>query len=373
MTIYGRDLALRALAGEATECIPVGPLTWGFDYYWKVAGLEPWELACGGSETWHAAHMALLDRHQPDLLWYSGAGAGTAAPTLVEENRRQWLVRDNNTGMTYGLLKESLALYEMETGRKEGDPVGQIRTPDDADRLIPEFTGWDETYLQGLHRLIREVGDRALVLPHHSPGYICACYALGFERAMEALIMAPELFTHVADRYAAGDEPRMRQLAEAGAQAVYIADGWASCDIISRRMFERFALPYQRSIVAAAHRAGLYAILWNEGDVLPLLDLEAALDVDAFGIEQPRKGIDLSVARVREVFGPRRCLLGNLDSESLLLTGDARQIARGVAEQLRQSDIGNPFILTTGSPLPSNIAPAAVDWMIEATRAFSNR
>jgi uroporphyrinogen-III decarboxylase len=366
----GRELALRALSGEATERVPVGPLTWGFDYYWKVAGLESWQLACGDSETWHMAHIALLERHRPDLVWYSGAGTGTGTPTLVEENQRQWIVRDGNSGTIYGLLKDSLTLYEVRTGFKECDPLGDIRTAGDADRLVPEFTGWGETYLNGLRRLIDDVGNRALVLPHHSPGYICACYALGFQRAMETLVAEPELFTYIADRYAAGDELRMRELAEAGAQVVYIADGWASCDIISPRTFEQFALPYQRSIAATAHRAGLYVILWNEGNVLPILDLEATLSVDAFGIEQPRKGVDLSIAQVRGAFGPHRCLIGNLDSEGLLLERDPQRIARFVEEQVHQSGIGNPFIMSTGSPLPSNIDPTAVDMMIQATRAI---
>ena len=365
----GRELALRALWGEVTERIPVGPLTWGFDYYWQTAGLEPWQLACGSNKAWHTAHMALLERHQADVIWYSGAGTGSIEPTLLDQDRRRWVVRDNNTGRAYGLLKDSLTLYELETGRKDCDPVGDIRTRADADRQIPEFRGWGENYLSGLRQAIDEVGNRALVLPHHSPAYICACYAFGFERAMETLITDPQLFFHVADCYAAHDELRMHELAEAGAQAVYIADGWASCDVISPHMFERFALPYQRSIADAAHRAGLRIILWNEGNVLPILHLEAALDIDAFAIEQPRKGIDLSIARVRQVFGPGRCLFGNLDSEQLLLRNDRQQIVRCVEDQVRQSGRENPFIMSTGSPLPSNLDPVAVDTMIQATRA----
>ncbi len=366
----GRQLVLQALAGQRVDRVPVGPLTWGFDYTWRVADLAPWQLACGGSETWHRAHMALLERHRPDVMWYSGAGDGPAEPTLLAEDPHHWRVRDNNTGTVYRLVKDSLALQEEETGAKACDPLGDIRSAADADRLIPEFTGWGEVYLGGLRRLIQEVGDRALVLPHHSPGYICACYALGFERAMETMITDPGLLYHVADRYAAGDELRMAELAEAGAEAVYIADGWASCDIISPRMFEQFALRYQRSMAEAAHRAGLRVILWNEGDVLPLLKLEASLPIDAFAIEQPRKGIDLTIARVREVFGPERCLFGNLDSERLLAENDARAIARAIEEQLRQSGAGNPFVLTTGSPLPSDIDPSAIDAFIAAARGL---
>ncbi len=363
----GRDRVLRSLAGEAVTPAPVGLFTWEFDYLWKIAELEPWRLACGDHESWHRAHLALLDRHRPDLIWYSGAGRCEAPPRLAGEDAERWVVEDG-TGTRFGLHKQSLALYELDSGRKNCDPVGEIATQADADRLVPEFTGWSEAYLAGLSRLINEAGGRALVMPHHSPAYICACYAFGFERAMEALLAEPELFRYVCDRFAAGDRLRMRQWRDAGAEACFLADGWASCDILSPAMVEEFALPYQRSIVEAAHDAGLRAVIWNEGDILPILDAEAAIPMDAFAFEQPRKGVETTVEVVRRSFGPGRCLFGNLDSELLLMRNNPREIEAAVTDQLHESGPGAPFIVSTGSPLPSNIEPEAVDAFVAAAR-----
>ena len=363
----GRRAALRALAGEAISPVPVALFTWEFDYLWKVAGLQPWQLACGDHETWHRAHIALLNRHQPDLLWYSGAGVSVTPPRLIEEDREKWVVEDGN-GRRSGLRKDSLALYALDTGAKGCDAVGAIESKTDADRLVPEFTGWGEAYLKGLSRLIREAGDRALVLPHHSPAYICACYAFGFEKAMETMMDNPSLFRYVCDRYAAGDCLRMREWKAAGAEACFIADGWASCDILSPAMVEEFALPYQRSITAAAHDAGLKIILWNEGDILPILGQEAAILFDAFAFEQPRKNAAVTTDKVRAAFGAKRCLFGNLDSELLLMRNNPEEIVRAVREQISQSGPTAPFILSTGSPLPSNITPDAVDALVAAVR-----
>ncbi len=366
----GRALALKALAGQSTDRIPVGVFTWGFDYYWKVAGLEPWQLACGGSRTWHIAHRALYERHCPDIIWYDGAGSGLEEPTLIRETPESWIVRDNNTQIEYELFKTSLSLRNLQTGKKTCDPVGKIESKIDADRLIPPFTGWGENYLKGLKTLIAELGEKALVLPHHSPAYICACYAFGFERAMETMLFNPELFIYACERYSEGDQLRMQELANAGAEAVFIADGWASCDIISPEMFERFALPYQVSITKAAHEAGLRIILWNEGNILPVLEREASVGVDAFAFEQSRKGVDISVAKVREIFGPHRCLFGNLDSEQLLMRANEQEIRHGITNQIHMSGARQPFIMCTGSPIPSNVDPLAVDVIIQATREF---
>jgi uroporphyrinogen-III decarboxylase len=62
-----------------------------------------------------------------------------------------------------------------------------------------------------------------------------------------------------------------------------------------------------------------------------------------------------------------RCLFGNLDSE-LLLRNDPVEIAAAVREQIRQSGPDTPFIVSTGSPLVSNIEPSAVEAMLRAAR-----
>jgi hypothetical protein len=366
--MQGRPLALEALAGRATPRVPVALFTWGFDYTWQVAGLAPWQLALGSSETWHRAHLALYERHRPDLIFYEGGGSGPAEPELLGETRDCWLVRDGNHGAEYELNRTSLALRARGSGTKVCDPLGAIQSRADADRLIPEPGSLGPAYLDGLRRLIADLGDCCLVLPHDSPGYIKACYAFGFEAAMLAMVFEPELFTYTCDRYAAGDELHLRELADAGAEAAFIADSWASADILSPAMIERFALPYQASITAAAHRAGLRVIMWNEGNLLPILRQEAALPFDAFAFEQPRKGFAVTVAAVREVFGPGRCLFGNLDSEELLLRGSTADIERAVREQMQQSGAGNPFILCFGSPLPSNVDPRVVDVVMAAAR-----
>lgn len=373
MSKDGRFLALSALAGAPTPRIPAGFLTWGFEYYWKVAGLEPWRLCRGSNTDWQQAHRGLYDRHSPDIMFYSGAGSGEASPLLIEETREHWLVEDGNTGTRIRLLKSSLTEIDTESGTKPNDPLGVIESKEDADALIGPFTGWGKSYLDGLTSLIDYCGDDALVLPHHSPGYICACYAFGFVEAMAMMIDDPDLFCYVADLFAAGDDLRMKELADAGAQAVYIADGWASVDIISPSMFRTFALPYQQSMIAAARKHGLRAVLWNEGDVVPILRDETTLPWDAFGMEQSRKGIDLDISHLRSAVGPTRCIFGNFDSEYLLIHGTKDEVVAAVHEQLSKANAGgiggsggNPFVFCTGSPVPSDASPEAVDWMLAA-------
>ncbi|MEJ5297955.1 MAG: uroporphyrinogen decarboxylase family protein [Armatimonadota bacterium] len=366
----GKRLVLDALSGRSTERIPATVMTWGFDYLWEVAGLEPWQLALGSSEMYHRAHMAMYERHRPDIIWYSGGGYGPEDPVLLSEDAENWTVRNPNSGRDYLVNKTGLGLTALQPREEKVEAARGIHSREDADRVVPEFTGWGETYLNGLRRLITELGDRALVLPNYCTSYIATCYLLGFERSMEMMLTDPDLFLYICERHRAGEELRMRELAEAGCEAVLIADAWASCDIISPEMFRRFALPYQASFAEACRKAGLKCILWNEGDVIPILDLEAQLDYDAFAFEQPRKTFAVTVKKVREVFGADRCLMGNVDSEELLGRNDPSSIRAAVWQQIQDSGPGAPFIVSTGSPLPSGTPPEAVDAALAAAREF---
>ncbi len=129
----GRRGALRALAGEAISPMPVALFTWEFDYLWRVAGLQPWQLVCGDPETWHRSHLALLDRHQPDLIWYSGAGASATPPRLIEEDREKWAVEDGN-GHRSGLLKGWLIINGVLKMGFSGGEYPQIAPGPDENR-----------------------------------------------------------------------------------------------------------------------------------------------------------------------------------------------------------------------------------------------
>jgi hypothetical protein len=370
LQLSGKPLVLAALSGRSTERIPATVMTWGFDYLWQVAGLQPWQLAVGSSEMYHRAHLAMYERHRPDIIWYSGGGYGPEDPVLLDEDSENWVVRNPNSGRDYLVNKTGLGLTALQPRPEKLEAAKGIHSRDDADRIVGEFTGCGETYLGGLRRLISELGDRALVLPNCCTSYIAACYTLGFERSMEMMLSDPDLFVYVCERHRASEEPRLRELAGAGCEAVIVADAWASCDIISPEMFRRFALPYQASFAEACRKAGLRCILWNEGDIIPILDLEAQLDYDAFAFEQPRKTFAVTVGKVREVFGPDRCLMGNLDSEELLARNDPSEIRAAVLRQFEESGPGAPFILSTGSPLPSGTPPEAVDAVLETARQF---
>lgn len=369
MEPLGKRAAMDALAGRPAARVPFLLLTWGFDYMWKSAGIEPWQLACGSRGTWIDAYVATYERHKPDFVIFDSFGTCDEDPVLLDETSRSWIVRDGG-GEEWEFIKSSFTLLHRPKNAGTPERVVSWNSRADVDANVP-IGEFGDHRLSGLTDVIGALGDKALVMPTTIPGYIAACYTLGFDKSMQMMLDQPDLFMYLADRLSVHDEARMRAFAEAGAEAVFIADSWASCDIISPPMFRKFALPFQRKTVDAAKAAGLRAILWNLGHVGPILADEASLAIDAFAFEQPRKGFATSVAEAREAFGPDRCVFGNLDSEDLLRRNDAEEIRSEVHRQIIESGVGAPFVLSFGSPIPSDTAESAVDAVAQAVRDFS--
>jgi uroporphyrinogen-III decarboxylase len=352
---------LDALDGRRTERIPTMLFTCQVDYTYKVAGMEMWELSCGGTEEWMKAYRSLIDRHHPDSIMFDGVRHACGPARLIGQDADTWTVYDSCS-------RSERVLSKLSGHGKEGDGLGwmkEVSTIEEArsrikpDRLQPN-------YLQSLRRLIDYAGEDTLVIPScHNPAYWYAASALGFERTMESMLLEPELFIGICERYQSFERDKYEQLKEAGAEAIFISDAWNSSELISPDMFRKFALPCHRFTVDAIHAAGMKAILWNEGDVRPLLDDEAEVPMDAFGVEQARKGIDISMKDLRRAFGDKRCLLGNLDSETLLIDGDKRAIEQEIRRIIEDAGPGLPFIMTTGAPIPSNVDMETVDAIFE--------
>ena len=360
MSKNGRRILLDALEGKRTERIPTMLFTCGFEYTYKVAGMESWELSCGGTEEWMKAYRSLIDRHHPDSIMFDGVREACGPARLVGQDDDTWTVYDS--------CSRSNRVLSRLSGHDTSDGLGWLKdvsSVEEARSRIP-LHRLSPNYLQSLRRMVDYAGEDTLVMPScYNPSYWDACSALGFERAMESMLLEPELFIGVVEHYQSSERARYVQLKEAGAEAIFVSDAWNSSELISPDMFRKFALPCHRFTVDAIHAAGMKAILWNEGDVRPLLDDEAGVPIDAFGVEQARKGIDISMKDLRRAFGDKRCLLGNLDSETLLIDGDKRAIEKEIRRIIEDAGPGLPFIMTTGAPIPSNVDMETVDAIFE--------
>lgn len=378
-----KERMVAALEGRKPECVPVAPYFWGEEYVWKLMGKPVWQVSLGPTDTWKEIIRAVQDRHDCDWVIRLGNGNGFLEGKQVEERDGRVIVTDPAAGRRWEYLMDGRRVVELdeqsrpmsEEAKTTGVLHGPITTTEQADRWLETHGyGPPEEDAATVERrpdwLVQDYGDRYLTAAAVGGGFHPLCYALGLETALVMMVEAPRVAAYMLERFMAGVPRHARELAAAGYDAGYVVDSYASADIVSPRMYADWIAPIHRAHAQAIKQAGLKAILYNTGNILPLLSTMKRLGFDALSFEERIKGVEMDIAAVRRAVGPGLCLFGNFDSY-LLLRGDREAISREVARQIRAAGRDGAFIMGTGSPICDATDPEVVDFWIAETRRFA--
>ncbi len=152
-------------------------------------------------------------------------------------------------------------------------------------------------------------------------------------------------------------------MAQTGADMLSNGDSPAGPSMISPEMYVRYAVPYEKMLVDAAHKAGLPYILHICGNADLILERMASLGLD---------GVDLDyltpVQRIHDVMGAHTTLCGTIDPSGVMALGTPGQVKEKVRELIRVYE-GNPrLIFNAGCALPPITPEANIRAFVEACR-----
>jgi uroporphyrinogen decarboxylase len=130
---------------------------------------------------------------------------------------------------------------------------------------------------------------------------------------------------------------------------MHIADDFActAAPLFSPRSYERIFLPNLRRMVDAFHTLGFRISYESEGNVYPMLDLLDESGIDGLAHMEPRAG--MTIDRIRERFGDRFFVMGNVCNTRVLPSNDRRVIAREVRRVLASCADGHYLGLSAHS------------------------
>ncbi|MBN1557273.1 MAG: uroporphyrinogen decarboxylase family protein [Lentisphaerae bacterium] len=157
----------------------------------------------------------------------------------------------------------------------------------------------------------------------------------------------------------------VRLMAETGAHVTSNGDSPAGPDMISPAMYETFALPYEKRVVAQAHASGLPYVLHICGDTTPILKQMASTGTDAVELDYKT-----DAKQARAVLDNRICFIGNLDPSGVLARGSVAEVERKTRELLTVFRDTPRFILNAGCAMPPDTPPENVRAMIRTARCF---
>ena len=197
-----------------------------------------------------------------------------------------------------------------------------------------------------------------------------SAFVRGFNDLLADFLTAPEFAHRLMDKVLEVNIQVARNALRAGADIIVLGDNYAgnTGPLFSRAVFEEFVLPRLKRMVDAIHEEGGKAVKHSDGNIWPLLDLIVDTGIDGINPIEPAAGMD--IGEVKQKYGHRVCLIGNIDCSRLLSEGSVEEVEEAVRACLRKASTGGGHILASSNSIHSSVKPANYLAMIEATKKY---
>ena len=198
--------------------------------------------------------------------------------------------------------------------------------------------------------------DNLLLAPGITGPFTTCWLLMGYERICFALYDDPSLLTeifHMSNEY---NKEAARRAVEAGGEAIWLGDdlGDSSRGFMKLPHFRKYYLPYLAELVEYVDNLGVPVLLHCCGRFTDYLPDLAQTKISAIHPLQRTAGMSLQT--VKEQYGKRFCIIGNIDSSSTLPYGTPAEVAAEVREAIDIAAPGGGYVLASDHSLHDGIS-----------------
>jgi uroporphyrinogen decarboxylase len=137
--------------------------------------------------------------------------------------------------------------------------------------------------------------------------------------------------------------------------------------IMSPDQYEEFILPYHREITARVHDRGKLVFKHSDGNMWPIMDGIVEAGFDGFHPVQPQC---MDIGEVKDRYGDRLCILGNIDCMHLLPFGTEEEVERSVKETIEAAAPGGGYVIASSNSIHPGVKPENYIAMVRAARKY---
>jgi uroporphyrinogen decarboxylase len=191
----------------------------------------------------------------------------------------------------------------------------------------------------------------------------------GFERALSDYYLNPQIPEKVMNMVHEYNLPILKAMADIGLDAVVLDDDLADTKslIVPPKLWRRFGKPTHMDFVQTFKKRGLFVIKHTDGNVLPILDDFVESGLDALHPIQPQA---MDIAWVKEHYGDKLCLIGNVDCGVTLTLGTEADVRKATRECIDKASYGGGHVLCSSNSLHYAIPIRNVFAMVDEGRRY---
>ena len=263
----------------------------------------------------------------------------------------------------WGIIKQDMGdvnAYPVEPAIKSEKDLDTWRPPDP-----------DESWrYEELARLAKKYkGQRAIVVLFPDPFRIANEVRGATEHFMD-FVRNPDFVDRLSGLIRDYYLRYIRNCIEVGAEVIFIQGDYAHTKwpMLSREYFIKHVIPVFKTLVDEAKRRGAYTAKHTDGNINPIIDLIVDTGIHGLNPIDPLGGMDLG--KVKEEYGHRVCLIGNVDCAYVLTWGTLEEVREDVKRCIRQAARGGGFICMSSNSIHSAVKPENYVEMVKAIHEY---
>jgi uroporphyrinogen-III decarboxylase len=190
----------------------------------------------------------------------------------------------------------------------------------------------------------------------------------GYTEALMALMDKPDKVTAILERLSRGAAEYAILQANVSVDAVLVSSAFAGGGFISREQYSEFVLPYERYLVDQFHRRTDIPIYVHTcGAIGDRIDLMIEAGYDGVDTMDPPPLGNTNIEVVKQQYGDKLFLKGNIDPVNLLLKGSPQEVYKQAVWLIHNAGEGGGYILSSACSVSPAVSPENIHQLYRAS------
>jgi len=218
---------------------------------------------------------------------------------------------------------------------------------------------------KAFHETLKRVGQEYVVTVTSWGPFTLAARFMGEEPFMKATFKNKD-FVHKLCKFSTELLIHLyKPLVDSGMAVISIADPTASGDLISKKQFKDYAIPYLKQFTDWAKSADAHTLLHICGNTTDRLDLMPDTGASCISLDHKT---DIAVAK-ETLFG-KMCFGGNVDPVAIMLQGTVDDVEKSCREIIEKAGTDGGFVLMPGCDIPPTVPYENIQKFIQVAREW---
>lgn len=226
-----------------------------------------------------------------------------------------------------------------------------------------------EAITKAVKTVKKEVGEEMFIMSHANDVFSFGWRGVGMAKLLEGVIFNKSCVERILDKVLKHNIELIKILCDAGVDGILTTDDIADNHgpFMSPKLFRTLLKPRLKIFVNEVKKRGVPCIKHSDGNIKPII--KDLIDVGFDGIH-PIEPQSMDIGEIKEEYGDKICIFGNVDCTYTLPSGTTDDVRREVRETIDKAAPGGGFVLTSSNGFHYGCKIENIKAMINEAREY---